>query len=567
MIKDTDQKHRRRLLAPRENRSAVVHPAWDRVSDLIAENLSLHTQADCDFQGRRLSVLCRQARQELFDAAKRWTSAYRDVASVGQNPPDLIFLAGHQPQMFHPGVWYKNFTLGRLAERHNATAINLIIDSDVISSTSLRVPGGTARRPTSALLAFDRPDPAVPYEERRIEDHGLFDSFGPRVLEQLRQLIDHPLIEKYWPTVIEQSRACDRLGACFARARHIVEAEWGLRTLEIPQSRVCESESFHWFVAHLLARLPKFLSVYNEAVHEYRRLYGIRSASHPVPDLAVEGEWLEAPFWIWTEKNPRRKRLFVKRGGGELLIGDRQEVNERLAITEDGDAVKAVERLIDLGRRGVKIRSRALVTTLWARLVLGDLFIHGIGGGNYDLVTDRIIERFFHRQPPGFMIVSATLHLPITSDRAAYVEDQTAITGRNMPTASVGMAPIIKVEDRTTIDRQLRELTYHPERFLDGIFDKSKGMPDDVQSLINTKQKWIETPQTVENAKTRCRAIRGINQSLQPYLDVRRRQLLDLRERALEQFQAEKILSWREYGFCLFPEETLREFLDTLLPR
>ncbi len=519
----------------------VVHPAWDRVPDLILENLSLQSQADYDFQGRRLSVLCRKARLELLEAARRWTAAYCDVGPTPIDSQGLIFLAGHQPQIFHPGVWLKNFALGRLAEKYHATAINLIIDSDAISSTSLRAPGGSADNPTATQVAFDRPDPAIPYEERHIEDRALFDSFGLRVREQMAQLIPHPLMEKFWPLAILQSQETDRLGACLARARHLVEAQWGLKTLEIPQSRVCDLESFHWLAAHLLARMGEFSAVYNESVREYRRLYGIRSASHPVPDLAVDGEWQEAPFWIWSQENPRRRRLFARHAGNEVLITDRQDINARLTLNDEGDASKAVEQLTELAHSGVKIRSRALVTTLWARMVLGDLFIHGIGGGNYDLVTDRIMERFFHRTPPGFMILSATLHLPINRDAK-------------------------KTASPTNIERKLRELTYHPERYLDGIFEKSKDIPGEIQTLIDNKRKWIETPQTIENARTRCRAIRGINESLQPWLENLLRQLYDNREKAAKQEQAERILSWREYGFCLYPEETLRDFLDTLLP-
>ena len=33
--------------------------------------------------------------------------------------------------------------------------------------------------------------------------------------------------------------------------------------------------------------------------------------------------------------------------------------------------------------------------TLWARLLLCDLFIHGIGGAQYDRVTDLIVENYF----------------------------------------------------------------------------------------------------------------------------------------------------------------------------
>jgi len=378
----------------------------------------------------------------------------------------------------------------------------------------------------------------------------LFDSFAERVQERISQLIPHPLMEKFWPLVVEQSHQTGRLGAGIARARHLVEAQWGLTTLEIPQSRVCELDCFHWFVAHLLARLGEFSAVYNEAVREYRRLYRIRSASHPVPDLAADDQWLEAPFWIWSKENPRRKRLFAKHGGDEVLITDRQDINSRLPLSAESDASRAVERLADLARKGVKIRSRALITTLWARLALGDLFIHGIGGGNYDLVTDRIIERFFHRTPPGFMILSATLHLPIKSP-LPLGEGQ-------------GEGGVITV-DPTAIDCQLRDLTFHPERYLDGIFDESKRIPGEVQSLIDTKRKWIETPQTIENARTRCRSIRQYNESLQPCLDDLRRQLLDRRDESVKQEQAARIQSWREYGFCLYPEETLRDFLDTLL--
>ena len=127
--------------------------------------------------------------------------------------------------------------------------------------------------------------------------------------------------------------------------------------------------------------------------------------------------------------------------------------------------------MAELARSGVKIRSRALVTTLWARMVLGDLFIHGIGGGNYDLVTDRIIERFFGRQPPGFMILSATLHLPInqsplpTNLRSVPGEGQgegSAITGRSYN----NRPPIARTDlsSRAIFRRHFRAIAGHSRR-------------------------------------------------------------------------------------------------------
>jgi hypothetical protein len=587
-----------RLRAPRENLSAVVEPHWDRVAALIQENRALRALPDYNMQGRPLSEIIRQARAQLLAAARRWTAAYRDPGPLPDDPTDLIFLAGHQPQMFHPGVWLKNFTLGRLARLHRATAINLIIDSDAVAATSLRVPGGSPQNPSAAMLPFDRPVPVIPYEERRIEDRALFDSFGRRVREQMAGLVKRPLIEKYWPIVVRQSQDTDRLGDCLARARHIIEAQWESATLEIPQSWVCRLDSFHWLVAHLTAQLPRFLAVYNEAVREHRRRYRIRNASHPVPDLATDGDWLEAPFWIWSREDPRRKHLFVKPRAGDLILSDRQNVEVPLPLTDQSDASRAVEQLAELERRGVKIRSRALVTTLWARLVLGDLFLHGIGGANYDCITDRIIQRFFGRKPPGFMVISATLHLPIihsplsTNLRSVPGEGRGEGQFKTSPLSSgegqgegqfktsplsLGEGqgegnsaikhPAGKKEDLRAIDHQLRDLTYNPQRYLAGVFHESSSLPGQVQKLIDSKQQWIETHQTIENARTRCQAIRHVNESLQPWVAEQRRQLLVRRDQAAEQLRAEDILTWREYAFCLYPEETLRTFLDSLLPQ
>jgi hypothetical protein len=579
MISATEQKPCVRLRAPRENRSLVLDPPWNDLSDLIRRNVSLQSQPDYDLQGPKLSEIRRQARRELLAAARQWTATYSDLGPPPGDPTELIFLAGHQPQMFHPGVWLKNFALSRLAKQHRATAVNLIIDSDAVAATALRVPGGIPQNPSAALLPFDRPEPAIPYEERRIEDRALFDPFGQRVCEQTAGLIDRPLMEKYWSLVIAQSRQSDRLGASLAGARHIIEAQWGSTTLEIPQSWVCDLDCFHWLTAHLLAQLPRFSAVYNETVREYRRRYRIRSASHPVPDLAVDDEWIEAPFWIWSRENPRRKRLFAKRACSEIIISDRENVNERLSLSEEGEIRKAGSQIAELARRGVKIRSRALVTTLWARLVLGDLFIHGIGGGNYDCLTDRIIERFFNRQPPGFMILSATLHLPVhqsplpTNLRSVPEEGQGEGSNmsplptnlRSVPEEGQGEGSMMG-KDPAAIDRQLRELTYHPERYINGVFHQSTAMPGEVQDFVNSKRQWISTPQTSENAKIRCRAIRNINESLQPYLEGLRAQLLDRRVHAAERLRAKEILTWREYGFCLYPEQTLCDFFDALLP-
>jgi hypothetical protein len=190
----------------------------------------------------------------------------------------------------------------------------------------------------------------------------------------------------------------------------------------------------------------------------------------------------------------------------------------------------------------VKIRSRALLTTLWARLVLGDLFLHGIGGAKYDQVTDVVIERFFGAPPPEMMVVSATLHLPIRRPRPTLAQ----LRG---------------------IDRELRDLTWHPERHWTAAAPGCGPVPDDAGGLLAAKQRWIDTPQTPENALLRWQSLRQVNEALQPWVAQRRQALLAMREKTARALRGEEVLASREFGFCLYPEKTLREFFAELLPK
>lgn len=518
-----------RLHTPREDRETMIEPALDRIANLVGDNLRLHRQFQYDLQGRTLAEISTMARAELLAAARQWTAAYRDVPSM---PSERIFLAGHQPEMFHPGVWFKNFALGSLSRQHGAAAVNLIVDNDAFLAASLPVPGGPIAKPSAEQIPFDRADPKLPYEERRIEDRDLFASFGRRVKDRLATLAVDPLIERYWPMVLERAKETDKLGACLAQARHQLEAAWGLETLEVPLSRLCSGEAFQWFTAHLLARLPEFRAIYNEALREYRRVHHVRSSSHPAPELAEQAEWLEAPLWVWTADDPRRRRLFARSAGDEIVLSDRQSWETRLPLTPDGQADRAVSHLLELQRNGVRIRSRALITTLWARLALGDLFIHGIGGAKYDRVTDLLVERFFKRPPPGIAVVSATLLLPIERERATN-------------------------DDLRAVQRDLRGLLYHPERHL-------AASEVTAAHWVAQKNRWLGTPQTAENARQRCHAIREANTAMQPLLEARRSELADRFAQTEQKLRAAGVLASREYAFCLYPEASLRSFMSGL---
>lgn len=520
---------RRKISAPTGDGAVLVEPPLDALGQTIANNIERRRAFDYDVQGRTLTELSALARQELVREARRYTSSYRDVNVAGDG--EKLFLAGHQPQLFHPGVWIKNFALGAVARAAGATPINLVVDSDSVKSSSLLVPTGSPAAPRAEQVAFDRRLPPIAFEERSIHDREVFESFGTRAVEHLREIVPHPLVETFWPMVVERAKPANgNLGACLAQARHRLEGQWGLQTLELPQSRVCQTEAFAWFAAHVLANLPRLWNIYNDALAEYRGVYKLRSDRHPVPDLGSCDGWLEAPFWLWTAENPVRRRLFAKLRDDELLISDRKGLEVVLPLSADDDAARAVEVLRSLDGRGIRLRTRALMTTMFARLVASDLFVHGIGGGKYDEITDCIAARFFGFAPPQYAILSGTLHLPLPRE------------------------PASEVDLRQTLHR-LRELEFHPERQLDG------AMPPEAAAIVEQKRRWIATPSTHDNARERCRGIRAANAALQQFLGAQRAAQSSARDQLRTRLAAERVLARRDYGFCLYPERRLQDFM------
>jgi len=521
----------RSLRAPQGDGQTMIEPPLDALPPVVAANREQLAGVDYDVQGRSLAELSAAARRALVEKATAYTGRYRDVPNWHRRDSlaDVPFvLAGHQPQLFHPGVWYKNFVLGSLSRQLNAVPVHLLIDSDLCRSAAIRVPTGSIERPRIDIVPYDEPFIEVPYEERAIRNFDTLRSFSDRLTSLIRPLVADPLVRSLWPLVLDRNPRQTNLGLRLAQGRHALEETWHNDTLELPQSALCQLPEFAWFLAHVLAHLPRFWAAYNDALAAYRRAHHIRNRAHPVPDLAESDGWLEAPFWIWSADDPRRRPLFAQQFGDELVITDRDDRTFRLALTGDRTAAKAVGQLLELASRGIKIRTRALTTTLFARLVLSDLFLHGIGGAKYDQVTDQIVRTFFGFEPPQFAAVSATLRLPIAGQ------------------------PTEAAHDRSCAE-QLRDLRFHPERYVARNGGLSPADSAAISELITTKRRWIETPKSPRNAHERHLRIVTANEALQPYVADRRRDIKGRCHEMQQRKRASAILQSREYSFCLFP--------------
>ncbi|MCI0379474.1 MAG: hypothetical protein L0215_17840 [Gemmataceae bacterium] len=568
------------LAAPKEDGGVLAYPALEQVGSLLERNRRLFAGASISILDCPLSQLRAQARAAAEETARSYLSeeslgAYspltacaapnstldvqRSTFSVRKESPPAglrqgLLVAGHQPELFHPGVWLKNFTLYGLGQKHGVAPLNLIVDSDAAKNTLLRLPAGfplphgrgSDGHPHVAQVPFDHGGSEAPFEERPILAPEQFGDFAARVKPYFSDWPFQPICEDFWQDLRDQSTPL--LGERMVRARRHWERRWGCHNLEAPLSCLCQTEAFAWFACHLLSELPKLHSVYNTAVHDYRRRYGLRSRNHPVPDLAKEGDWLEAPFWAWRAGQGRRQRLWVRhtsatmelrcgapsppaplppRGEGMWSAGaEPWPALPRGARSED-----LVAAFRDLEKQGCKVRTRALTTTLFARLLLADLFVHGIGGGKYDELTDRLFRDFFGMSPPAYLILSGTLLLPFPK-----WGEHSCLPG---------------------LERQLRDLYWNPQRY---------AKTDAAQELAAQKQRWIDAPsETSAERRIRYTELRRLTAALRLLVESEKGELEDQLAHARLAAAANQVTSRRDFAFCLYPEETLRPFLQRVL--
>src|SRR5690606_15285346 len=112
-------------------------------------------QSAASFAGSPWGTFHQRARRELVTLAARYSSTY--VPNLPADDQVPLFVTGHQPQLFHPGVWFKNFLISRLAAAHHGLAVHLLIDNDLLRVPAIPVPSGTRDDPSRRMIAFDAP--------------------------------------------------------------------------------------------------------------------------------------------------------------------------------------------------------------------------------------------------------------------------------------------------------------------------------------------------------------------------------------------------------------------------
>ncbi len=403
-----------RLTTPPDDGDCLIEPPAHDWPALLDHNRHLQDHTSLSLAGREIRDVREATRAAL-------------LPNGGGRP---IVACGHQPAFVHPGVWAKHVVVRQVSGPLGCDTIDWVVDNDAPADADLTVPVSINGLLHTQRTAFSIGPAGSAYEGRPRLDGPDLRRIGDAA-RTVETLLPGGMLAEYL-NGFEQASAPGDFVDQHVMGRVRVDAALGASLHEMRVSRCFGGP----FVADLLLNAPAFAGAYNRALQAYRRRERVRSPDRPLPDLGRLDDRTEAALWIYQPLQ-RRRRLWVELSGDRLrLFADRQPVGE----LRTADLLDNPDRALASLAPWV-IRPRALTLTLWVRLLLCDLFVHGIGGAKYDRVTNDIFRTYYRCEPPAMACVSATLRLPLP--RAA-----------------------VQPGDLAAAIHRLRDLQFNPQRYL-----------------------------------------------------------------------------------------------------
>lgn len=523
--------------APRSDNEDLCIPNHGQLCAQVIENRQRWNL--CSVEGWT-NQLRHQAREQVALVAKRYASAYMVEPQIDDSM--LWVVGGHQPELFHPGVWFKNVLIDKicseLSSNHTAACgVHVIIDHDLPKTLAIRVPHRVDHDRAEHVgidicrLPIQGPkgvgQGALPWHRYRI-DQDRIEPFVSQIESNLQSLgLPRPMARAFFERLSEFGDSTDAAIA-ISQARHLTEQQYGMRNIDLPMSLVCQTQAWYEFVEHCVGRAASLIGIYNGALESYRIREGITNPGQPVAQLSEENGWIEVPFWLYRTSDLARNRMWVRLEGPswELGSGTRpdQFVWTMRVPAHEGGLEAAILRRAD---QGICVRPRALTTTLFLRCFLADGFVHGIGGGLYDRLTDDIIRGFLGIDPPSYAIATATLHLPVPE----YVRQRVEMAQKEY-------AGLIQ---RSRAIRSAPESFLHPSENLAQALVRER-----VELLSAIPERGHKKPwhRRMVDLKTRIRQV------IDPLVQNHQQRLQAAQRRVHEA----QLLSSREYSMVLFPE-------------
>jgi hypothetical protein len=510
---------RAKQTTPAGHGEVLTTPDYSRWAATAAAAAEAAASWTFEVAGTPVRELRTLARREAVHRAREFSGRLGVRVAQVPDEPRLLAVTGHQPEFYHPGVWIKDFLLQRFSEESGAAALDIVVDSDGFDTLEIHAP---CMRPEvgvcRAYLAVGTSDSC--FACTPVPPSDAIDTFCRAGAEQLATL-SAPAIGHHFERFCEKLRGAEsdarNLAELVTFARRRYEASAGTDYLELPMSSVARSRAFATLAAHMALDAPAFAAAYNGALAAFRERTGTRSAAQPFPDLTVEGELVELPLWMLSG---HRSSVWARTGDMPALVVEGEVVCEL-----GPDPAVAVERLL---ASGVSLAPKALALTLFTRMLVADLFIHGVGGGRYDQVTDDVFRRYFGVEPPPFVVASMTMYLPLG-------------------------AHVVRDEEVESLAMALNRVKHNPDQMLEEVEFESGEERARADAIAREKRELVEAIAEPDADKKALGArIREVNSQLADLLAPIEREMREQMDELLQLQQASEILTDRTYPFCFW---------------
>jgi len=548
--------HKFSLPRPGEHGQILVHPSMQEALEGAQKNIK-HFDSLQTGRGQGFSIAHRnKVREELMSLAVQYgrglglSGQRAEGESGGSGISGPLMVTGHQCQFYHCGVLIKYLLADYLAQEKEGMVLNLVVDSDLPKGIHLRVPVKNSQGASlseGSLLTREitledvQADVPMEYQPKPAENQirqfieQLSDASGciPELKDAVSRVSD--LANKAWSEA-------DNMRDFFTLLNHgMIRSMFGIDALALPVSVMAQSVSFRSFCVNLLNQGSLVHKCYNEALDKFCEEQGVSDSRRPLANLGLmddRGTFMEMPFWVFRPDRSRRT-LWVGLSEGAMIFHDGIKNICRIAVHKKG-IVSEEELHKCFVEYGWSLRPKAIMLTVFTRMYLADIFVHGIGGAYYDQVADEFIRRFYPVDEPSFVCTSASMNLPLGD----YPPSKEAVKQLNQARC------------------RKRDLFYNPQRYIE---------PGKAEDLLRQRREAIEESSLLSGKgelHDRRRGIfdriRRLNAQVREAMPEKTEQFCLDEQQAIGRVCDVHVANDREYFFGLFPERQLRELCRKL---
>lgn len=487
-----------------------------------------HTAAELD---QMIQAYRQQQPTDFLLKVTQYKTALKKQLSLENK---FVVLSGHQPIFFHPGILAKDELAQSIAKLYNGIAVSLILDIDQ-ESIDFSYPSRGAVKKTLPLSN----------ENRIINNQKLNQTKRLQLLNAIDQSLTD-LSATLTPVAAERSRpylfhlretvkSTNELIKITNSVRefHAIQKGWNVKYVQT--SELILSDAFRFLATAVFERSSEFRNLFNETLSNYRELHNIKNHAQPFPNLNED----ELPFWIIDKSGARR----------HLTDQDIEKSGFFSAGNDSSD-------YLNLFKEG-RILPKAITLSMFLRMFICDIMIHGTGGSRYDQITEIVGNKFFGCLSAPITVSTATLRLPARADFPiySYTYQELKSMQRKLefdPTRFLPVECPLQEEQRILIKLRSNLTGNHQHKLIEKIplLNLNRVRPEfanRIQSLIPRLTQVEQNPPALINQE-----FLRLRRLATPYMKQKKKELSALVKRSEKCNHADKLFSDRTLPFFYY---------------